>query len=796
MYANIPEDEAQRLAALARYELLHPPPDNPPESACEGVVRLVTQLLDVPMAAVTVIGSTTVWLKAQIGFSVREVDRDVTFCTHTVYSPDSLIVEDATCDARFRGIPLVCGEAQVRFYVGVPLRTPEGQTIAVLCALDRRSRRLGSEQLDVLHLLADQVMHVLNQRRQAIELRESRARLDQVSRLQRAIVGAQHALLSGQELSASYGAILSQVLQLTESAFGFIGEVMYREGRPALRSYALSDLSWDEETRRLYEAGLETGLVFERLDTLYGHVLRTGEPLISNDPDGDPRRGGTPTGHPHLSAFLGLPIRHCESLVGMIGVANRPGGYDAPVVESLEPFLNMCAGLIVAQRSEAQRREAERQLSEAHRALRRSHDELSTILDQLAVGTLVLEPDGAISYVSSALAELPVRWAAPLATGTRWDQALPLSEPDRDALAEQIRRPTQHRLRVRLRGTARTLDLDVDVREDPRSSARRVLFFYDMTTVLALQRELSRRASGEMIGESPKMHALYELIAQVASGSWTVLIEGETGVGKELVARAIHARSPRREGPFVAVNCAGLSEALLSSQLFGHARGAFTGAVADRVGLFEAANHGTLFLDEIGDISPAVQVALLRALEQREVMRVGEVRTRPVDVRVIVATNRDLSAEVSAGRFRKDLYYRVRVGRVSVPPLRERAEDIPLLVSYFLAQARLSSARAATEVQPEALARLCAYTWPGNVRELKNAIEHAVIRCRGGQVTLGDLPPEILDHDVPAGRPRDERADILDALSAEGGNRIAAAKRLGISRATLYRRLERLGILD
>jgi DNA-binding NtrC family response regulator len=274
------------------------------------------------------------------------------------------------------------------------------------------------------------------------------------------------------------------------------------------------------------------------------------------------------------------------------------------------------------------------------------------------------------------------------------------------------------------------------------------------------------------------------------------LIEGETGTGKELVARAIHFSSQRKEKPFVAVNCAGLTESLLSSQLFGHKRGAFTGAIEDHRGLFEAANGGTLLLDEIGDIPMPVQNQLLRVLQEREIVRLGETLPRKVDVRIIAATHRNLSAEAAAGRFRSDLFYRIRVARITLPPLRRRREDIPLLAASFLGQFSAGSGKRVTEISQEALQALIDYDWPGNVRELKSAIEFTLIHCAGAVIQTEDLPPEIFPPaEAIAGDPlQDERSRFVQALDRSRGNRALAARLLGISRATLYRRLADLKI--
>jgi DNA-binding NtrC family response regulator len=301
-----------------------------------------------------------------------------------------------------------------------------------------------------------------------------------------------------------------------------------------------------------------------------------------------------------------------------------------------------------------------------------------------------------------------------------------------------------------------------------------------------------------LIGCSPPMFEVYDQIRDYAPVDWTVLVTGETGTGKELVARAIHDESPRSGRPFIAVNCAGLSVSLLQSQLFGHRRGAFTGATADQAGYFEAAHGGTLFLDEIGDIGPEIQMSLLRVLEEGEITRVGESHPRKVDVRVITATNRNLQADVDAGRFRADLMYRIRVARIMLPPLRERAADVPVLAEHFLGRARTMTGKAVEGFTEAAMTSMRDYAWPGNVRELRSAIEFAVMRTRGAWVERRDLPPELQGSTVASSVPlqldTDERTRIRAALAQADGNRSRAARLLGISRATLYRRLSELGI--
>ena len=320
------------------------------------------------------------------------------------------------------------------------------------------------------------------------------------------------------------------------------------------------------------------------------------------------------------------------------------------------------------------------------------------------------------------------------------------------------------------------------------------------------------------------MQRLLRLVQRVAPTESTVLIQGESGTGKELVARSLHVLSKRAQGPFVPVNVAALPESLIESELFGYVKGAFTGAAADRAGLVEEAHHGTLFLDEIGDMPLATQVRLLRTLENSEVRRLGENAPRHVDVRVVAATHRDLQALVAEGRFREDLYYRLNVVQLEIPPLRDRAGDIGLLASFFLERAAQRTGRSGLNFTPEAIALLARHDWPGNVRELENAIEHAVSVSEGAWLGPQDLPASVRSprllvrgredgaadlHPDPASRAgrargsRDPDARSLDEVTREhvlrvlakhGDNATAAAKTLGVSRTTLWRMLKRWGV--
>jgi DNA-binding NtrC family response regulator len=305
---------------------------------------------------------------------------------------------------------------------------------------------------------------------------------------------------------------------------------------------------------------------------------------------------------------------------------------------------------------------------------------------------------------------------------------------------------------------------------------------------------------GEMVGRSAPVREVFSLVAKVAPTNSTVLIRGESGTGKELVARAVHDQSKRKGKPFIKVNCAALPETLLESELFGYEKGAFTGAVAAKPGRFELAEGGTVFLDEIGDLTPPTQVKLLRVLQDRQFERLGGTQTLKADVRVLAATHRDLEALVKEGKFREDLFYRINVVPVRVPPLRERREDIPLLAEHFLNRFRREHGKPSVRLDAAAFEALSAHGWPGNVRELQNVVERLVVLNQSGLILKQEVLP-CLGGPAPAGAAalgasvaEAEKTAIQNALKSTGGNRTQAAKVLGVSRRTLHNKLREYGI--
>ena len=327
--------------------------------------------------------------------------------------------------------------------------------------------------------------------------------------------------------------------------------------------------------------------------------------------------------------------------------------------------------------------------------------------------------------------------------------------------------------------------------------------FRDLSELETLRQELEGKFHvGDLASRSPLMQRVFEVLPAIAASPSTVLILGETGTGKELVARAIHSLSPRRRGPFIALNCGALPETLLESELFGYKAGAFTGATRNKPGRFALAGGGTIFLDEIAEVVPALQVKLLRVLQERTYEPLGAAHSESTDARVIVATNKDLSEWVRTGLFREDLYYRVNVVRIELPPLRRRKEDIPLLINQFVTRFNRLQQKTVQGIAHEALSLLMAHHWPGNIRELENIIERAFILCREGYIGIKHLPEELTGHTAAEQNDSNVRSahDVLDAqairstLERTGFNRLEAARELGIHKTTLFRRMKRLGI--
>lgn len=371
-----------------------------------------------------------------------------------------------------------------------------------------------------------------------------------------------------------------------------------------------------------------------------------------------------------------------------------------------------------------------------------------------------------------------------------------------NALLETVRTNTPKELRrfeyVMPEGDSRVVSFtSTPITEADGTVSGAIAVIRDETPLVELERTLKKRGQfHDIIGISDPMQRVYSLIEALADVQTTVLITGESGTGKELVAAALHYAGGRAKNPFVKVNCSALSESLLESELFGHVRGAFTGAIADKVGRFQKAHRGTLFLDEIGDISPAIQMRLLRVLQESEFERVGESTPTRVDVRIIAATNKNLAGMVSQGTFRQDLYYRLNVVRMELPSLKERRDDISLLADHFVKKFNLKFSKNIRALSDDVIKLLRCHTWPGNVREMEHAIEHAVILCKSDIITIQNLPQDLLDSDKstnPTPPKPAQHLSLEQALALSDGNITRTARLLGVSRPTIYRHLKESG---
>ncbi len=431
-------------------------------------------------------------------------------------------------------------------------------------------------------------------------------------------------------------------------------------------------------------------------------------------------------------------------------------------------------------------------------------DDVMAVLDGLGLGAIMVDANREVTFISGKAREL-LQIDPDRMIGRSLVKGLPWKTEDNARVEAMGRLPVAQRQVVSVvmeRKNRSTRALEIEVQDDPRDSRKTILLLKDVTEMEELRRQLVGPTQfHDLVGKCPTMRVVYERIRDIATVDVPVLIEGETGTGKELVARAVHQLSLRHDHPFLPVNCAGLTDSLLGSQLFGHKRGAFTGATSDHEGFFESAEGGTLLLDEIGDMPLSIQTTLLRVLQEGEIIRLGESRPRKVNVRVLAATNQHLQELVQKGAFRADLLYRIRVARLTIPPLRERREDIPLLSTAFFMKSRIALGKMhVLGIAPETMQRFLRYSWPGNVRELKGALEYALIHCRGESVLPTDLPPEMCDvspavQTSPFYKPN-ERQLILEALTQTKGKRAQAAKLIGMSRSTFYRRLADLNIVQ
>jgi len=643
----LPANEPERLEALRRYLIL----DTPPEGAFDHITAIASELLQVPIAIVSLVDHDRIWFKSHHGLDACETGRDIGLCASAILSPDFYQITDAKVDLRALTNPLVAGEFGLRFYAAAPLRTHDGFNLGTLCVIDREPRKLTKSQTEMLSRLAALVMDLM-------ELRLGARKIAELERVQ-------------------------------------------RETSEQLRMANLAAVESEQRFCDLFDEA-PIAYVNEGLDSKFISANKTAMKILGIKPEDVPTTYG------------------------------KTFAPDTP--------------------------EAQRRMREAFDAIGRGADTSGVVLEMRR------KDNGNPLWIQW--------WSRPDASGTY----------------------------------TRTMFVDI---------TERVLMEQEQARLQAqneylLEEIRSAHDFGDIVGESHGIRKVMQQIQLVAPTDAAVLINGESGTGKELVARAIHENSPRKSRALIKVNCGAIPENLFESEFFGHMRGAFTGAVRDKPGRFELADGGTLFLDEIGEIPLPMQAKLLRVLQEQEIERVGDTRTRKVNVRIIAATNRDLKKEVEAGRFRQDLFYRLVVFPLEIPPLRERREDIAPLAAHFVrvtAKKMNCSPPRFTKAQAE---QLTAHDWPGNIRELQNAVERAVILAQNGPLNF-ELPAATGNKVVPvtpdpAKSPailtreawkRHERESIVGAMKQSGGKVFGpggAAELLNMKPTTLASRIKALGI--
>jgi len=552
-----------------------------------------------------------------------------------------------------------------------------------------------------------------------------------------------------------------------------------------------------DEARQFFKARVGLDATETHRDLAFcAHTILKPKVMVIEDAQEDKRfrDNDLVTKDPHIRFYAGAPlITDSGNRLGTLCLIDTK---PRKLTQTEEVILQMLANRVIS----------EMKLRKANLQLLRTKDNINRLFGRLSDGVIAINSGGNITYVDDNAAKV-FSLDQNAALDRNWRAPLKLTEASISGLQELLDDPLKITTAVKLEG----LDTEMEVRKTqiPDVQNEVVLIFTDITEVNKMRALLHNDGTHYgIVGKSPAMRDTGKQIAQIAALDVPILINGETGTGKDLVANAIHQISPRKSGPFVAANCGALTESLLNSQLFGHKRGAFTGAINDQQGLFEAGSGGTVFLDEIGDMPMELQASLLRVLDTKEVVRLGESKPHSVDFRLVSATNRDLLQLISEGRFREDLYYRIRGLDVCMPPLRERREDIPLLLEHFIKLDSLANDSEPVHLTKTALTALMRYQWPGNVRQLRSAVNYALLHSARGKIRVDDLPPEIIAEMSLAAKqqsqpkaeteyspkPSNPKQELIWALETAQGNRSKAAKLLGIGRATLYRRLKEHGL--
>jgi PAS domain S-box-containing protein len=794
-----PVREAERLEALRRFRIL----DTLPECEFDDIALLAAHICRTPIAMVSLVDADRQWFKAKVGVAETGTARDIAFCAHAILGADLFVVPDATADERFAGNPFVTGAAHIRFYAGAPLVTPEGHALGTLCVLDRTPRELAPEQASALGALARQVVSLLELRRAHADLAEIAAARNVAEEALRAseelktriIDSSRDCIklldLDGRLLSMNAGGMETlEICDFTPLRGSSWADLWPEDGRAAVRS-AIDAARGGRVARFVGFCPTATGkpkwwdVVVNAIHDVQGRperLLAVSRDVTEQRRAQEALREVTEgTAEATGSDFFYSLVRHLASAAGVrhAFVAECPAGNLAKArtlafwqgdgfhgnVE-YETQDTPCEGVLTGNVCFHPR---------SVQGLFPKDEDLKKLAAESYLAVPILDAQGRI------LGHLAILDDKPMAEEPQIVAILRIFAARAGAELE----------RLRAEAGLRTALAEVEALKGRLEAEN-----------LYLQEEIRAEHNfEEIVGNSPALLGALRKVEKVSGTDSAVLLLGETGVGKELFARAIHSRSLRRDRPLVKVNCGAIPAGLVESELFGHVKGAFTGALQSRVGRFELAHGGTIFLDEIAELPLETQVKLLRVLQEREFEPVGSSRTVRVDVRVIAATNRDLEDCVRTGRFRADLLYRLNVFPITVPPLRERPGDIPLLAAFFVAQQSKRLGKTLDGFSRGSMERLTRYGWPGNVREMQNVVERAAILAQG---PILELEGEILAmtqapmESAPSSSLLDvERDHILEVLGRTGwvieGPR-GAATLLGLHPNTLRSRMKKLEI--
>jgi formate hydrogenlyase transcriptional activator len=797
----MPSNEIERLAALSRYQIL----DTPAELEFDDLAGLAAWICRTPIALITLVDGERQWFKARVGLDAQETPRDLAFCSHAIQQPDLFVVPDALADPRFASNPLVTGEPGIRFYAGTPLLTPDGQALGTLCVIDRAPRELSDQEAAALRALGRQVAALLELRRAGLDLRRTHEENQ----------AAHEALRTSEEFKTRIIESSRDCIKVLDLEGHLLS--MNLGGMEMLEICDLAPLvgsSWidfwegdDREAARAAIAKARGGGVGRFVG--FFPTAQTRRPMWF-DVAVSPILGGDAEPDRLLALSRDVTARKQaeENLRDIAkGTAAETG---IKFFRSLVHHLAHCLGAEYAFVAECTD-QAKTQVRTL--AFWKGHECIDNVAFALAGTPCEKVIAGEVCVHRKNLQALFPLDTPLVAMGAESYLGVPLRGGTGEILGHlavidtRPMEPTPDDLALlRIFASRAGAELERQRAEDAlRKALEKVEELKNRLQAenIYLHEEIRTREGFEdIVGQSTVLQNMLRQVEQVAPTDAAVLITGETGTGKELVARAVHNLSRRKERPLVTINCGAISPGLVESELFGHEKGAFTGAVARKIGRFELADGGTIFLDEIGDLSADLQVKLLRVLQEGEIDRLGGTHPIKVDVRVLAATHRDLDQLVEEGDFRADLFYRLNVFPIHAPALRERREDIPLLVRYLVNKYGQKLGKRIESIPPEVMEPLCAYAWPGNIRELGNVVERSVIITRGTVLELGDWIP-IAPPTNSAIREQSEtleaieRNHILAALERVGwkvSGATGAAAALGLKPTTLEFRMKKLGI--